>query len=71
MDLLAGRLSEGETRALIVRENMRYARRQLTWFIKEPDIRWLETAGERADTQAAALDLVSAGIARQGVVSGT
>lgn len=71
MDLLAGRLSEGETRALVVRENMRYARRQLTWFIKEPDIRWLETAGERADTQAAALDLVSAGIARQGVVSGT
>ena len=30
----------------IVRENRRYARRQLIWFRKEPNLLWLDAAGE-------------------------
>lgn len=38
-----------ETRALIVRNNRRYARRQLTWFRKEPNLEWIDLPGERPD----------------------
>ena len=42
---------ERATRELIVRENRRYARRQLIWFRKEPNLQWFYAAGERVDTQ--------------------
>ncbi len=34
------------TRDLVVRENRRYARRQLTWFKGEPGVHWMGTPGE-------------------------
>jgi hypothetical protein len=37
---------------------MRYARRQLIWFRKEPGVTWIDGAGERPDVQAHALALV-------------
>lgn len=57
MELLAGVRGEAETRELIVRENMRYARRQLTWFRHERDVRWIRETGETARAQALALEL--------------
>jgi tRNA dimethylallyltransferase len=42
IELLAGVRDEAATRELIVRENMRYARRQMMWFRKEPGIQWLD-----------------------------
>ena len=33
---------EASTRELIVRENQRYARRQLIWFRKEPNLQWIQ-----------------------------
>jgi len=44
VELLDGVRSLEETRALIVRENMRYARRQLIWFRHEPGVEWLPPA---------------------------
>ena len=41
---------ERSARALIVRENRRYARRQLIWFRKEPNLVWIQRAGERDDS---------------------
>ena len=41
---------EAATRALIVQENRRYARRQLIWFRKEPNLVWLDGPGERPET---------------------
>ena len=35
--------------ALIVQENRRYARRQLIWFRKEPNLRWFDGPGESGD----------------------
>jgi tRNA dimethylallyltransferase len=48
---LRGVRGEEETRELIVRENRRYARRQLIWFRKEPNLQWIYAAGEREETQ--------------------
>jgi tRNA A37 N6-isopentenylltransferase MiaA len=45
--------NEADTRELIVRENRRYARRQLIWFRKEPNLVWLQTSGESPETLAA------------------
>jgi tRNA dimethylallyltransferase len=42
IEMRRGVRSDADTRALIVQENMRYARRQLTWFRHEADVTWLE-----------------------------
>ena len=46
MEHLAGVRDEAATRALIVEENRRYARRQLIWFRKEPNLHWIDGTGE-------------------------
>jgi tRNA dimethylallyltransferase len=43
-DVLAGRLPADRLEAEIVKETLRFAKRQRTWFRKEPGIRWLEDA---------------------------
>jgi tRNA dimethylallyltransferase len=53
LEHLHGLRGEPETRALIAQENRRYARRQLIWFRKEPNLVWLETSGEQPETVAA------------------
>jgi tRNA dimethylallyltransferase len=50
MEMLRGVRGEAETRALIVQENRRYARRQLIWFRKEPNLMWFDGPGERTET---------------------
>lgn len=50
MEMLRGVRDEAATRALIVQENRRYARRQLIWFRKEPNLKWFDGPGERAET---------------------
>jgi tRNA dimethylallyltransferase len=51
IELLRGVRDEPATRALIVQENRRYARRQLIWFRKEPNLIWFDGPGECAETQ--------------------
>ena len=53
LELLHGVKNEAETRELIARENRRYARRQLIWFRKEPNLVWLHTSGENPETLTA------------------
>ena len=48
VEMLQGHRDEAATRALIVQENMRYARRQLSWFRKEPGVQWIDGPGESA-----------------------
>jgi tRNA dimethylallyltransferase len=50
LEHLHGWRDEAATRALIILENRKYSRRQLIWFRKEPNLRWIHAAGERADT---------------------
>jgi tRNA dimethylallyltransferase len=50
MEMLRGVRDEAATRALIVQENRRYARRQLIWFRKEPNLIWFDGPGESPAT---------------------
>ena len=50
LEHLNGLRGERETRELIARENRKYARRQLIWFRKEPNLRWIYAAGQREGT---------------------
>ena len=60
LEHLHGVRGEAATRALIAQENRRYARRQLIWFRKEPNLVWLDGPGETPTTIAAASRLVDA-----------
>lgn len=65
LEHLSGVRDERSTRELIVRENRRYARRQLIWFRKEPNLRWIHAAGEREETlEEVARDLAAMEIRR-------
>jgi tRNA dimethylallyltransferase len=64
LDHLHGVHDEAATRALIAQENRRYARRQLIWFRKEPNLTWLDGPGESSATIAAALRLIDTYVAR-------
>jgi len=50
MEMLDGVRDEASTRALITQENRRYARRQLIWFRKEPNLMWFDGPGESPET---------------------
>jgi tRNA dimethylallyltransferase len=65
LELLRGVRDEAATRALIAQENRRYARRQLTWFRKEPDVHWFEGPGESQTTQMAVHNLLLNHTARE------
>ena len=67
MEMLRGVRDQPATRALIVQENRRYARRQLIWFRKEPNLIWLEGPGERPETIQRVRDaLASRGLCTRG-----
>jgi tRNA dimethylallyltransferase len=58
LEHLHGVRDETATRALISQENRRYARRQLIWFRKEPNLVWFDGPGEAAATIAAVTSLI-------------
>ena len=57
--------SEAATWQLIVLENLRYARRQMTWFRGEPNVHWIDGPGEGASAIAEATELVGPWLAAQ------
>ena len=58
LEHLHGARDEASTRALIAQENRRYARRQLIWFRKEPNLIWLDGPGDSPATLAGANRLI-------------
>jgi len=64
LDVQRGRLTEDQALALMVRDTRRYAKRQMTWFTREPGIRWLDV-GETGGPEGAA-DWIAKEIAREG-----
>lgn len=58
LEFLHGVRGEPETRALIAQENRRYARRQLIWFRKEPNLVWFDGPGETPAAIAAVTRVV-------------
>jgi tRNA dimethylallyltransferase len=66
LEHLHGVRDEAATRELIVRENRRYARRQLIWFRKEPNLIWFRGAGELPGTLEAVARALDAGFSPAG-----
>jgi tRNA dimethylallyltransferase len=64
LEHLHGVRDEPATRALIAQENRRYARRQLIWFRKEPNLSWFDGPGESEGTIAAVQRLIDTYVAR-------
>ena len=60
MEMLRGLRDEAATRALITQENRRYARRQLIWFRKEPNLVWFDGPGEQRETRIRVEDELAA-----------
>jgi len=65
LEHLRGVRDEAATRALIVQENRRYAKQQLTWFRKEPNLTWFEGPGESAGTIASVLRFLDENVKRK------
>jgi tRNA dimethylallyltransferase len=53
-----GEMQLADARAAIQQSTRRYAKRQLTWFRREANVRWLDGFGDSGEVQAAALEFV-------------
>jgi tRNA dimethylallyltransferase len=58
LDLIDGRTTEAEARIRTVQATRRFARRQESWFGRDPRIRWLDVSGDPAAVAAGAIDAV-------------
>jgi tRNA dimethylallyltransferase len=67
MELLRGMRDEAATRTLIAQENRKYARRQLIWFRKEPNLVWFDGPGTNAEVQDSVInELAARGLLKDG-----
>jgi tRNA dimethylallyltransferase len=55
---LAGTLSFEAAVEAAQQGHRNYAKRQLTWFRREPEVHWMEEFGDQAETGRAAIELV-------------
>jgi tRNA dimethylallyltransferase len=58
--LLAGELNEAQAIEAAQRGHRNYAKRQFTWFRREPEVRWLVGFGDDAEIQQMAAEAVAA-----------
>jgi tRNA dimethylallyltransferase len=59
-----GRLPETEALRLMIRDTQHYAKRQMTWFAREPEIRWLDV--DEAGGIEGAAEIIHKHIVREG-----
>ena len=64
--VLAGRLTEEEALRLMIRDTIRYAKRQMTWFARDPEIRWIDV--DLAGGVEGAADSVLKQVIREGMI---
>jgi tRNA dimethylallyltransferase len=62
LGVLAGTLSKEAGVAAAQQGHRNYAKRQLTWFRREPEVHWLEGFGDEAEILSAAAKLVQANV---------
>jgi tRNA dimethylallyltransferase len=62
MSVLTGALSEEAALATAQQGHRNYAKRQLTWFCREPDVHWIEAFGDEPETLRAAVELVQSNL---------
>jgi tRNA dimethylallyltransferase len=61
--VLDGSMTEQQAVAAAQQGHRNYAKRQLTWFRREPEVRWIEGFGDEAETARMAAELVESAIA--------
>jgi tRNA dimethylallyltransferase len=59
---VAGELSLEQAIAAAQQGHRNYAKRQMTWFRREPEVRWLRGFGSDARVQEEALSIVQANL---------
>jgi tRNA dimethylallyltransferase len=59
-------MTAGEALRLMIRDTTRYAKRQMTWFARDPEIRWLDVDG--AGGVEGAADTVHKHITQEGLI---
>jgi tRNA dimethylallyltransferase len=64
IDVLRGELTRDQAVALTAQGHRNYAKRQLTWFRKDPDIHWLPNFGSDPDIQSEAIALITSHLHR-------
>ena len=64
--VLAGRLTEEEALRLMIRDTVRYAKRQMTWFARDPEIRWIDVDG--AGGVEGTADAILKHVTREGMI---
>jgi len=64
LQLLHGELTPKEALNYAQRNTRRYAKRQITWFRREPGLTWLKGFGDASPTRTAALEMVRTFLAR-------
>jgi len=64
--VLAGRLGEDDALSLMIRDTTRYAKRQMTWFARDPEIRWIDVDEAGGVDGAAAIILKH--VAQEGLI---
>jgi len=60
--VLDGLMTEHEAVAAAQQGHRNYAKRQMTWFRREPEVHWIEGSGDEAETARAATGLVEGAI---------
>jgi tRNA dimethylallyltransferase len=58
LQMLRGELTQEQALLEAQRNTRRYAKRQMTWFRKEPEVEWLAGFGDEPAVQGAAIDRV-------------
>jgi tRNA dimethylallyltransferase len=59
LEVVRGERDRASARDLIITENRHYAKRQLIWFRKEPNLVWIQRAGEHDETRLEAEQLIA------------
>jgi len=59
MAVLRGELSEGQAIAAAQQGHRNYAKRQMTWFRREPEVHWFHSFGNEAGVERMARELVA------------
>ena len=58
MGVVRGEIDPAQALAAAQQAHRNYAKRQITWFRREPDVHWLAGFGDDGSIQAAAVTLV-------------
>ncbi len=64
--VLRGRLSEAEALRIMIRDTARYAKRQMTWFSRDPEIRWIDV--DAAGGLDGATDTIFKSVTQEGLI---